>query len=282
VIIDEPHIPGTANPVPSALVPERQPLLAYLGCSVMLHVGALVGALGTAWGAGALGATLALFLPMCNSEPPLQPDIEVSLVALPKSQHKMPDRAAKAKVTTGETPPVPVPEPPPVKQSDLKFETEKPEPEPGVDEEEIRRQELMEKIERQRLLQMLEDAPEGPVDRMQTDPDGSEDLDMAVLGAASRGDPELARWKIAVKQKVTQSFRPITQGQDLNCIVSIKFDKSTYRITGTEVTSSSGSLSFDQAAVRSIEAAGSLPGPPEKWVKFVQAQGVEVKFDSPK
>jgi TonB family protein len=282
-VTDDPLVPDMSAGGPtSALIPERQPLLAYLGCSVLLHMGAIVGALGTAWGAGALGATLALFLPMCNSKPPLQPDIEVSLVALPKSEHKVPDRAAKAKVTTGETPPVPVPEPPPVKQSDLKFETEKPEPEPGLDEEEIRRQELMEKIERQRLLQMLEDAPEGPIDRMPTDPNGSEDLELAVLGAASRGDPELARWVAKVTSLLRQHFRPLTQGQDLECWVKVGLDPATGRITGSEMVTPSGVIAFDQAALRAVMDMGSVPPPPEKFRPLIEADGgVKVQFVPP-
>ncbi|MEZ4236113.1 MAG: cell envelope integrity protein TolA [Myxococcota bacterium] len=270
------------TPVPSALRPERQPLLAYLGCSVLLHLSAVGAALGSAWGAGAFGATLALLMPMCAKNEPLKPDIEVSLVALPKSDHKMPDRAARAPVTTGETPPVPVPEPPPVKQSDLKFETEKPEPKPGIDEEEVKRQELMDKIERQRLLQALEDAPEGPVDRMPTDPNGSEDLELAVLGAASRGDPELARWVAKVQGILQQHFRPLTQGKDLVCYVRVGLDPETGQITGSDVVTSSGVIAFDQAALRAVQEMGSVPPPPEKFRPLIAAdKGVKVRFVPP-
>lgn len=256
--------------------PERSGLLGYIGCSVLAHAATFA----SMFGVSVMYGLISVAVPFCNQPPRLHEAIEVSLVALPKSEHNVPDRAARAKVVTGEEPVVPVPEPPPVKESDLVIHKENPEPDPGIDAEEKRRQELLAKIERQRLLEAM-DAPDGPVDRNPTDPNGSADLDLAVLGASSRGDPELARWVAQVQALLKQRFHPLAQGDNLKTMVHLELDAGSGRILSAVVSSSSGVVGFDQAALRVAEEMGSLPPPPVKFQPLIAAEGVDFKFVPP-
>lgn len=259
-------------PVP----PHPQSLFGYLGCSVLAHGAAFV----SAWGVTAMYGLFAVALPFCNQQPKFHETLEVELVALPKSQHDVPDRAARAKVVTGETP-APMPEPPPVRESDLVIHKDNPEPDPGITDEERRRQELLDKIERQRLLQQLEDAPEGAVDRLASDPNGVEDLELAVLGTQSKGDPELARWKARVQSLLKQRFHPLTQGQELLTVVHLELDPGTGRILSSAVSRGSGVIAFDQAALRVVQDLGALEPPPAKFHPLIAAEGVDFNFTPP-
>lgn len=264
----------------TVLVPERQSLLAYMGCSVLFHVAAVIGA----WGTTAGLAVLSALIPMCNApKPKITESIEVSVVSLPKSELNVPDRAQRAKRATGEVA-KPAPEPPPVKQSDLKVKTDAPKPEPGnVDE--AARQRMMDELERQRLLEdML--APEGAVDRDATDPNGDADAArLAALGVGSKGDPEFQRWVGQVQQILMQHFKPltaVTQSQpDLKCLVNITMDSETGRILSYDVAEPSGVVSFDQAAERAVQAVPQLPLPPEKYLPLLD-EGVGFRFTPPR
>jgi hypothetical protein len=262
----------------SVLVPERQSLFAYVGCSVLFHVVAVVGA----WGTTAGIAVMSALLPMCHTPTPKISDaIEVSMVSLPKSKLDVPDRAQRVKRATGE---VPSPVPPPIKQSDLKFETDKPKPDAG-NADEAARQQLMEEMERERLLEDMM-AAEGAVDRDATDPDGEENAArLAGIGAGAKGDPEFQRWVGQVQQILMAQFKPLGAASqdrpDLKCLVDIKMDPTTGEITSYEVSGPSGVFSFDQAAERAVQAVPSLPLPPEKYLPLLE-EGVGFRFTPPR
>jgi hypothetical protein len=248
--------------------PERQPLVGYLGCSFVLHLG-LVG-LGLATPFGALLASA--LVPSCH-EPIVKPTIEVSVVSLPKRLN-VPDRATRVKANQG----VKAEEPPPVKESDLKFEDDKPDPKAGNTEEQ-RRQEILDEIKRKQLLEQLDDANEGPVDRNPTDPNGTaEDMENAVLGAQAQGDPEFARWNKAVKDAVMQNFHPLGGATGLVCVVKVELDVATGQVTAHEVLEPSGVLSFDAAAERALDDTPNLPLPPEKYRPLVADEGFKLRF----
>lgn len=265
--------------VSTVLVPERQSLLPALGCSLIFHLGAAV----SAWGLTAVYGLIALVVPFCSPrEPIVQESIEVSMVALPKSKLNVPDRAARVKRATG-TDAAPQPEPPPVKQSDLaKFEKTPP-PKPGNTAADRARQELLEQLMREEMLADL-DAPEGTVDRNATDPNGAEDLGLAVIGAGAKGDPEYARWVAQVQQLLMKHFRPlaaVTQGRtDLKCMVTLEVDPATGQILSWEVSQPSGVTAFDSAAERAVQEVATLPLPPEKYRPLL-AQGVGFRFVPP-
>ncbi|MEQ1500904.1 MAG: cell envelope integrity protein TolA [Myxococcota bacterium] len=253
----------------TVLVPERQMLIPYVGCSVLAH-GAVILAV-------VLFTAITGLLPSCHREPAFHESIEISMVALPKSAHNVPDRAARVKRAAGEEKAV---EPPPVKQSDLVIHDDEPPPVQG-NAEEARRQQILDEIERRRMLEDL-DAPDGTQDRNATDPNGAEDLNLAVLGAAARGNPAWARWMAQVQQLIRQHFRPITQGQpDLLCKINIKIDESTGAIESWEVAKSSGVLSYDAAAERAIQDIGTLPLPAEELRPLLASEYVTIDFTPP-
>jgi TonB family protein len=252
----------------TALSPERQPLVGYVGCSVLIHLGVVGMAFVTPLGAMVMSA----FLPSCG-EPPIRETIEVSMVSLPKSDKKVPDRATRVKAATGKEA---VKEPPPIKESDLKIKKE--EPDPG-NAEEARRQELLEEIERRRLLAELEGAMDGPRDRDPTDPNGTaESLENAVLGAQAQGDPEFARWAKQVEAAVQANFHPLGDAGDVVCKVSIRVDPETGQIESHEVIGSSGILAFDAAAERAVQDTASVPLPPEKYRGLVAREGFAIRL----
>jgi len=204
--------------------------------------------------------------------------IEVSMVALPKSQRNVPDRLARTPRATGAD--APLDEPPPLQQSDLVIQ--RPEaPEQGGNTEDALREQMITELERNRLLDELIDAPEGTVDRNRTSPDGQLDLDIAVLAAGAPGDPEFQRWQAEVMRILMPLFRPLTQGRsDLSCLVNIQMDQTTGAIVGWEVVSPSGVRAFDAAAERAVQDAGTLPLPPAKYQALL-AGGVGFRFVPP-
>jgi len=217
--------------------------------------------------------------PSCsNRHPIVREAIEVSMVALPKSQRNVPDRLARAPRATGAD--VPMDELPPLEQSDLVIR--KPDaPVQGGNTEDALREQMIADLERARLLDDLIDAPEGRVDRNRTSPDGQLDLDIAVLAAGAPGDPEYQRWVAQVMQILIPLFRPLTQGNaDLTCRVNIQLDPATGTIIGWEVVTSSGVRAFDAAAERAVQDAGKLPLPPEKYLPML-AEGVGFDFVPP-
>lgn len=250
---------------------QRDSLSTYLALSVLFHGAVLALTLVGTVAAGWWGAP--------RYEPP--ESIEVAMVAMPKSAGKVPDRAARVKRAAGDKP---APEPPPVRESDLAVHRDTPDPKPGNAADALR-QEALDQQRREDLLKDLLDAPEGARDRDATDPNGAEDLDLAVLGAGARGDPEVMRWQAEVQKLLMSRFQPLesmTQGRrDLVCIVNIYFDPETGEITSHDVTKPSGLLPYDGAAVRVIEELRKLPLPPEKYRKLFARDGVGIRFTPP-
>ena len=266
-----PAIPGPAMeraPMP----PERQPLFGFLGCSVLLHGGALASGLAMT----AVYAMLGSLVPQCREEPEFEV-LEVSMVSLPKSELNVPDREARVKAASGQE--APTPEPPPVKESDLVIQTPEPPPDPG-NAEEVRRQQIIEDA-RKRMLEDLENAPEGTQDRNATAVDGAEDLEMAIVGAGARGDPEMAAWQAKVYNLMKPNFHPLATPAGTACVVNIKIDPETGEILSTEVKVPSGILQFDAAAERAVNDVPALPLPPEKYRKWIAKEGVGIRFTPP-
>jgi outer membrane biosynthesis protein TonB len=266
-----PAIPGPAMeraPMP----PERQPLFGFFGCSILMHGGVVASGLAMT----AVYAMIGSLVPQCREEPKFEV-LEVSMVALPKSTTNVPDREARVKAASGQE--KPTPEPPPVKESDLVIEQPKPEPDPG-NAEEVRRQQIIEEA-RKRMLEDIENAPEGTQDRNATAVDGQEDLDMAVLGAGAQGDPEVAAWKAKVMNVIKPHFHPLATPAGTACIVNVRVDPATGRILESEVTTPSGLLHFDAAAERAVQDAGTLPLAPEKYRELFAKAGVGIRFIPP-
>jgi TonB family protein len=226
-----------------------------------------------------LSGLLAAVFPFCHDQEPLVKDaIEVSMVALPKSQRNVPDRLARTPRATGAE--APMEEPPPIKTSDVVIQLPDAPKQAGNTEQALREQMLTE-MERQKLLDDLVDAPEGTVDRNRTDPNGQADLDLAVLLAGAPGDPAFVKWQEDVRRVLMPHFRPLTMGRtDLECIVSIEMEPGTGRITSWKVAQSSGDPSYDAAAERAVEDAAALPLPPEKYLPLLEG-GVGFRFTPP-
>lgn len=264
-------------PLRTALTPEPQSLLPWALVSIVSHGLAL----GTFWGATALISVLSALVPMCAPPPPIQDAIEVSVVSLPKSSSNVPDRASRVARAEGVQAPNPN-EPPPVATSDLKYQT--PEADPNVGNTDRSRQQMLDALAREQMLEDLMNAPEGPEDRNATDPNGTEDAAIAALGVGSRGDPEFQRWVAQVQQLLMQHFKPlgaVTEGRpDLKCMVKLTVDPEDGSVDGYEVSESSGIVPFDQAAERAVQEIPALPLPPEKYRPLL-AGGVAFRFTPP-
>jgi hypothetical protein len=254
---------------------DRASLVPATMGSVAVHA---VGLSTLVWLTFLSGVFGALF-PFCGDhEPIVQESIEVSMVALPKSDRNVPDRLARAARATGSE--APMNEPPPARSSDVVLRVPDAPTQSGNTEQALREQMLME-LERTKLLDALVDAPEGRVDRNRTDPHGQEDLDLAVLVAGAPGDPAFVRWQEEVRRVLMPHFRPLTHGRtDLACVVSIEMEQETGRIVSWDVVSASGDASFDAAAERAVQDAATLPLPPEKYLPLV-AEGVGFRFVPP-
>lgn len=274
--------------VRTVLRPERQPLVGYLALSVFGHGSIVIAALLVS----VIGRGCSPRTPILD----LDRSMEVSMVVLPKSDSRMPDRAARAPVPQGK-PPAPQPEAPtvapPPKESDLVVHS-KPDPKPKQDgeqaqpapkaglDEDRRREELMEQMRRQELLDQLLDAPTGPVDRNATDPNSDSTESIQATGAGNRGDPEYAKYISQVRQIFVQHFNPLPSIRDANpgitAKVSVWVDPSSGTILRWEVSSSSGVPAFDAAAERAVQSVGSIPLPPEKF-RALLAEAYVVNFN---
>jgi TonB family protein len=265
-----------AETMRSALVPDAQPIVPWILVSALGHACGF----GTWWGATALAGLLGALVPMCAHEPIVHDAIEVSVVSMPKSATNIPDRASRVARAEGTAAPNPD-EPPPIETSDLKFKT--PEVEPKTGNTDKSRQAALDALAREELLDELNDAPDGPEDRNQSDPNGTNDAALASLGVGSKGDPEFQRWSAQVQKILMDHFKPlgaVTEGHpNLKCMVKLTVsDDGT--ITGYEIAESSGILPFDQAAERAVQAVPSLPLPPEKYLPLL-AGGVGFRFTPP-
>lgn len=266
----------SADGLRTALVPEPQPLLPWVAVSLFVHLFGV----GSFWGASSVIALFAALLPMCQRPPVVHDAIEVSVVSLPKSKSNVPDRASRVARAEGQKPNPD--EPPPVATSDLKYEAPVPDPKAGnVDKT---RQAMLDALAREQMLNELNDAPDGTVDRDASDPNGTEDAALAALGVGSRGDPEFQRWVSQVQQLLMQHFKPlgaVTEGHpELKCMVTLTVDSSDGTVKGYETTESSGVALFDQAAERAVQQVPALPLPPEKYRPLLEG-GVGFRFTPP-
>lgn len=255
----------------TVLQQEGQSLIPGLGCSILMH-------------GGALGTFLlfSLVTSNCGAHRPiidLDQTMEVSLIA--KSDLKVPERASRAPEPKGAEPPVPQPQPeqpPPVKQSDLVVHKDEPKPQPkGRDTD---REQALAELERQKMLQDLMNAPEGTVDRNATDPDGTADMTLNP-GANPSGDPEYAAYIAKVQAIFMQHFKPLGAITDNNpglvCSVRVQVDPSSMRVLSYEVVKSSGVPAYDAAAERAAAAVTSLPAPPDRY-RSLLAGGYTMNF----
>lgn len=251
----------------SVLVPERQSLLPGLGCSALLHGGVL--------GAGLL---FSLVTANCGPRKPiidLDQTMEVSLIAA--TDLKVPERATRAPAPKGREPVQDAPVETPREQSDLVFEKKDAQETKGTDTE---RQDALDEIERQRMLEQLMNAPEGKVDRAATDPNGTGDVTINP-GLNAMGDPEYAAYVAKVQALFLQHFKPlgaiVEQNPDAVCKVLISVDEATMRVLSFEVVQSSGIPAYDAAAERAAAAVTALPPPPDKY-RGLLAGGYTMNF----
>ncbi len=249
----------------TVLVPERQSLFLPIAGSVAFHLSIGLGA----WvfrGVWALLVGLVAFVfPQCGEpEPLIQESIEVSMVSLPKSERNVPDRAARVARASGEPTPK-APEPPPAKQSDLAVKSKTPPPKPGNTADDLARQELVDRLQREAALADLLNAPDGLVDRDPTDPNGEGDVAVAVLQAGAQGDPAYARWYAEIQQLIQSRFKPVGTDSSLRARGKILVDPQTGEVLSTSLAEKSGVLGFDSAAERAMESLGRIPLPPEKY-----------------
>jgi TonB family protein len=261
----------------SVLAPTPQPLWGWALLAVVGHGGLLL--------AGVLLSLLTdLLLP---SKPIIDPDrtMQVSMVALPRADKPLPDKATRAPVPRGEVKPVPEPPPPkpepePVKVSDLKFEKKEAPKKEGVDIDRIR-EKIKRDQDRKKLLDNLVDAAAGSVDRDATDPDSTSDIAINALGAGAASDPEFARYKSKIQQLFMQHFSPIpaivSANPGIECTVSIDVDPSSGRVLSHSITRGSGVPAYDAAALRAAQAVPTIPLPPEKYRPLV-ARGYQIIF----
>lgn len=252
----------------SVLAPERQSLLPGLGCSALLHGGVLL-----------TGLSFSLVTANCGPRRPivdLDQTMEVSLIA--RTDLKVPERASRAPVPKGraevtEDAPVEAPR----EQSDLVFEKEEAEETEGTDTD---RQDALDEIERQRMLEQLMNAPDGTVDRAATDPNGTGDVTLNP-GLNARGDPEYAAYIAKVQAIFLQHFQPlgaiVEQNPNLSCKVLVRVDEATMRVLSYEVVQSSGIPAYDAAAERAAAAVTALPPPPERY-RSLLADGYTMNF----
>ncbi len=213
----------------------------------------------------------------CNPDPGafFDPDevMEVSMVALPRSAGRLPDRATRA------PPPAQGPQDP----NQMRFE----DPEQQVEEEQTpvrdntdSRRDLLASLRRQQLVDNLADAPLGEQNRSATDPDSTLSMEEAFgSGTGTAMDPEAARYLMELRQNLLPLWNPlpriIEDNPGIFTVVDVFLDDSgSVRKSG--VYQSSGSDSFDQACVRAVVKASRLPLPPDRF-RFETPKGVQIR-----
>lgn len=254
----------------SALEPDRQSLALPILLALVLH-GCMAGAI--------LGAATL----QRDRRPIIEPSqvMEVSMVVLPKARTRMPEKASRAPVTSGQKDAVTRPtEPPPVKTSDLTIaRPDAPAETQGAPDRSADRAALMREM---LIKELAEDTPEGQVDRQATDPNSTSDEAIDAGGQGLATDPELARYAEKVKKLFMAEFRPLptiaAANPDIHVVVQVAFDLESGRITAWEVSKPSGNASFDAAAERAVQAVGSIPTPPEKYRDQFKG-GLTIKFE---
>lgn len=218
--------------------------------------------------------------------PLVDPDqaIEVSMVVLPKSRNALPDRAMRAPTEAGALAPTEVsPDEAPVRESDLAFPSPVPEPK-GDPNADLRREEMMAEMERERLLQDLS-APTGEYDRDATDPNGVGDLAMNTGAQGDPADPEYARYIMQLQQLFMQHFRPLPgiaqANPGIRAEVFVLVDPETGVVRESRFKKSSNNEAYDRAAELAVQEVGTIPLPPEKY-RHLAKSGYVIQFDPPR
>jgi TonB family protein len=248
-----------------------KPIGTDVALSLALHVG---------------GACAVLFVGRCGggapSEPLIRPDeiIMVEMAGPAQAESRMAQKAERAPDPPAKVdaapPPEPVAEPasaaPPdelvLRDKKAKERTKRDEQAKADalarEESDKRRRELDREMRRRRLVEGLEDAPVGKVDRAASSPDGS----ASATGMTGNGvkDPELARWSDGARQKVQPNWSPIRAycKPGLVTLVLVGVDGSGAVVRAPSVFQSSGNTGFDNAALRAVQSTPRLPAPPAK------------------
>jgi TonB family protein len=240
----------------SALIPERQSLVLPFMAALVGHVGV------------ALMLSLLMLLAGLRRGPILDPNdiMEVSMVVLPKTESRMPERATRAPVPRGEdTPTAPQPKPP--VESDLAVvQPDAPKAEGSPDHSD-RRTELMKELRRKQLLADAA-ADIGAVDREASDPDSTTDQAVNTGGSGAAADPELALWVQKVREKFMANFHPlptiVSANPNIEATVAVRIDEAG-NVLSRSMHKPSGNPSYDAAAERAADAVTQVPPPPEKY-----------------
>jgi TonB family protein len=213
--------------------------------------------------------------------------MEVSMVVLPKSATRLPERAMKAQVARGDVPKAETPAP--IRESDLKIHEPEPELTEGVKDREIDpdkakppdRAELLKQLA---LQDLLADAPDGPFDRLASDPNATSDEAISAMGRGSIGDPEWARYQQQLQQLFMAEFSPLPtigeQNPGISCIVSVEVEADG-TVTRVGISTPSGNASYDGAAERAAAAVPKIPLPPERF-RHLLVDGFDVRFVPPR
>lgn len=251
----------------SVLTPTPQSLGFPMVLSIGLH--------------GGLVCALAISAWLFTDDAPLvdvNDTIQVSMVVLPKSETPIPDRASRAPVPKGtslaaETAPAPI------KESDLTFDDPKAEATQGAVDRSADRARLLRQLQ---MKDLLADAPEGKVDRSQTDPNSTSDEAINAMGVGTLGDVEFARYQQQLQDLFRRHFNPlptiVEKNPNISCAMKVKVDSSTGRITWHGISRSSGNMSYDAAAERAVRSVTSVPLPPSRFLPLLE-QGFEIQFE---
>lgn len=247
-------------------------LLPTVG-SVVLHVGLVLALFGASW--------------LAPRPPPLiDPEhaLEVSMVMLPKSDTRMPQKASQVPTpqATAEAPVKTAVEAPP-NPSDLVYKTDEAPPEQteGQKDQSNQREALVRKM---MMQQAIASAATGPVNRSATDPDSSDDAPSGAVGAGPVTDAELAQYIAQLTRLFNQNFRPLPtitmSNPDIKCVITVLVDESG-KVTSRTMKTPSGNASYDGAAMRAVDAVSSLPKPPERYAHLA-AKGYDIVFTPPR
>lgn len=215
------------------------------------------------------------------------PSMDVTMVALPKSAGRLPDRASRAPRPSqgADTPAAP-------KQTDpnqMRFEDpekEKAQGDPQPADHSDARQDLLRDLKRQQALDALRNAPIGDADRMATDPDSTLTVEEAFgLGGGVGGpvDPEAARYYLELRQTIMPNWNPLPstyEGKpEMLTVVDIWIDdRGGYK--SAKVATASGNDSFDRSCLNAVARAGRLPVPPDKF-RVETRKGIQIRVTFP-
>jgi TonB family protein len=259
----------------TALLPESASLVFPMAFSFLAHGGTLIAVIVSSLVAERCGPAREII--------DLDKTIEVSMVVLPHTDKKVPDRAQKAPVPAG----APEPAPPaivPDKVSDLAIHTDKPDPKTkGQPDRQAERDKVLKQMERDKLLDDF-DAPDGPTDRQATDPNSTSDEAIRGLNSEAKGDPEYRKYIAKLEALFGKDFKPletiVRANPDLLCVVQfVVSDDGT--VTGYEIVQGSNNPSFDAAAESAAALVRKIPLPPEKYLPLM-SQGYTYKYRAPR